>query len=1577
MARSDAQRATQDPEYRKKLLEEINTPYAPEEPHPINPFTDFHKWWDRYKENVNEPVREAWEDSTWFGPAHKALSIVTYPFNVISSAATTTAGFEKAPMVTDAFSQYAANHNYTTLGGYLAIMAGMGLDVLADPLNLISMGPKAAYTGAKEVLSRAPSLRGIGELDKALEVSTRFKQSRQVTPEAIEKIAAPQMAMENVSAALGADAQKNPLFTEIASATHGPGAAQYQQLVDAAKREKNLEEFATLPDNFADPLPADPTAKVTALAGKLSDLAKHQVQIGREAWEARPVLRVFGRPVGIAGYRIPSLWEGFSNLASKAAGLWEKQKLPPMVLQEANSQAATELRPFVESILQRPLDDREWQRFAIHDLDSFIQQSQATIRQNAPSGFRSVAENSNRMPGLLVRPDSVRDWVYAYIKRLDNPANQTRMVQQMLTSYEVLGDAIRAEPKAAWSVNAQQVEAAQQTLRDILDDGVEQFVENQNKRYFKTDLDPATNTTVLRRDAAGELIPKTRTRRYTTASGEEIKETVPVARPETVMEVSKRLTDGVNGLQASLERAAGTSAAPGLTDLLSNPASLSMSPQEFSDILAQSVGAQRMDFPGIRPNESQSIVSQISQIQKDYDTLTRTSRSYPYDVIDAMSRKNIASTMDGIQEISNNLKMFVDDYFVGAERSVTGVEMLGKMLNTKGGDKVFRDLWRGITEPAGGGMQRYSAAAGGGAMDRTLLSPVERANAQSEITRRVEELVRQNVLSTAERDTIAEFLNQQTNASMGQFLYGMANLAETKLKTNVRARVMSAMSAPYQAMLEKAEAMIRTTYADELKSIFDIYGRYQDRFSPRQLFEFAYKPGGLMSKIDALHEKVFRTLKFGPNVHNALEALDSEKLRADLLGEEYGRAFSENNVLRAAENANPRFAGGKITGAQEAELNEAYGQIVSNRQSINYSSPAWDKTIGEINGGTWSEHVRSIANREVTEGYRRLEKLLGDRAAADRFINGVDHASGYREMFKQESKKGMVGVSRREYLNYKLTGNGHDYDRWLDHMHEAENAFDNNAALAVRTFGHGERRRFLDVAEVMAYIDKINLDRQAANKLPLNLKPVYNISSLIGERYHNHLMGIANRKALYELAALLPEHVNIFSRTPKSGRWKDIGELIPSFKNQGWFVDNRMYDYLQTFIPVANREKTMWDMFAKFNQYITRLSTNFSLIHLKNQIALATLAEMDPARFGKWVKYMWENRNMSSRFSGSPIQRMKNAIESHPMYQEAISNGLTHFRGDASFRSTAENIAEAMNPSLTWWEKASGFRKSQRTIAASPQGPFSAFVFDIVDRGMKMALYEEYRMKGLTPRAAANLANHKMIDYSARMLNPKFKQAGYTLFPFFSWHVGNALLHIPNILQNPRMYSLIKTAERFMNNAYSPYAGFPPDMIPTLLANAVASPDVDSHGAQHFWRPELPGDAHLNLIKNVMKNPLNPFTTSDEVARFVLTRSRYAQIMRSAFSSSERKKLENQSVFETMFGDMDRPGYVDETLWGLVPMKDFVRLGIEAMVNPDAWSDAKYIGLNMFMRNQGFGPDGKPTKNEQYKQVLLNKFGGE
>lgn len=1587
VVKEQAQKAKQDPAFRQDLLKRINTEYQAPIMKPVNPLTDFSNWWQKYTTNVGEPLREAWEDQSWFKPAHVALAAIATPFNAVTSIATTTAGFEKAPTISDAFSQYAAAHNYSNLGGYLAIMAGMGLDFLADPFNIFSVGPKAEHKLAQEYLKRAPSSAYIGEAEKALQVERRAKQSRFATEKDIEAIAAPQIALDNARARLGETAERNPLFAEIADFTHGSQSHLYRDLVQQAKKTPDLEEFAQLPDDFGLPLPSDPTLRSKEFLQRMDTLAKHEVQVTRAAVEGAPVLRVFGKPVGVAGYRVPSPFTVFESLASKAAGTWEKARLPvETVASRVTPDAADRLRGWVQSSLGRTLDDAQWEKFALYDLEAFLQQTQIGMKQRYGIGQKAAAETVQQYPGLLFKPNAIRGWAYAYTKDVVGSANKDAVVQNMIDMYDLLIDAARTEPKAAWKTTAEQLQQGRNALEEILTSkgGVEEFVQRRNEKYFKTKdvVDPTTGKTVQQivRDATGAPIPKMVPSKRLNAMGE--LESVSVARsvPETALFYKNRMEQTLQDLHSAF----GELAQPdGMIDRMKKT---SMSdPQAFADTLAESVAAQRRDIPVPKPAQAESIVSMFERLKDDHDRLTRSARSYPYDIFDAMSRRDIGAVMDQVQTMGNDIKMFADDFFVNAENNLTGVAAIGKLMNTPGGTKMLESWWKGIAPKATdfSKFERVTDTSGKllHYVDRTRLSAAEASAARTTIAKNIQKLKDDNLIDDDTLNGFNTFLKGLDDGGLGNLLYSMANLAQTKLKTNVRARVMSAMAAPYKAALEKAEAMIRTTYADELRQIFNMYGRYQDHFTPRQMFDFAYQSGGLMDKIDRLHEKVFRTMKFSPRAFEALQTNESKKIQADMMAEDYAREFSEQHVLPAAAKIDPKFAKELSLGV-ESELNEAYGQIVSCRQSLKYDSPAWDKTLGNVNGMKWSEYVRARALKEVDEGYERLNKLFGvtdgSRTKADQFLKTVGHEAKYREILAKESKAGMVGLGRTEYINYKLIGNGHDYDNWLDYMKEAEDLLQGGGPLAVKTFGHGEQRRFLDVAEVMAYMDKINQERKVAGKLPLNLQPVYNISALLGERYHNHLTGVANRATLHELSALLPDHVRMFTFKPKSPNWRDVGDLIPSMKGQNTYINTRMYDYLQNFIPPLKREKEFWDSFVGFNQYLTRLSTNFSLVHLKNQIALAAIAGVEPELFGKWVKYMWDNRNMSNRIKGfSPIERMRHAVESHPMYKEAVANGLTHFRGDAAFRNTAENVMEMMNPSLKGWQRWSGYRKGQKGVLPSrgPQGPFSGLVFDVVDRGMKMALYEKYRMRGLTPRKAVELVNLHMIDYSARMLNPNVKRMGYALFPFFSWHVGNAMLHIPNILQNPRMYSMIKTAERFMNHAYSPYSGFPPDQVPAMLAHAVATPSTDRNGYQNWAMLEIPGQAHINLMSNVMKNPFNPLYVSNEVARFVLTRSRMGNLLYNTMNPYERNKLRDQDIFSYMFGDADRPGYLDETLWGLGGPKEFVKLGIESLTNPDAWNDAKYIAMNMFMRMEPMDLKGRIRHREQYKQVLYDKLG--
>lgn len=1580
LVRARARLAHDDPSYRQKLLGEINAGPKPSPREWVNPITQPGKWATRLGHNLGDPLREAWEDHSWFGPVHKLMAGVALPFNLISAPITTTLGYDKAPSFLDAAIQdiNEGYHANSDLGAAATFMGGLALDFL-NPLNFVTMGAKPLAEAGRNILRRVPSSAGISDLEKLGEIGVqRYRQGAVLTPQNIREVVAPNMALENArgafssltqkeAAAVGAPVQainaSNEQYAHVLAAMEGPyknnraipGLGKtYTELVEDARKLPDLYDYKYIPEAVVKP--------GNGIAEIAPYLAKHQAYLEKAVWDDRPLLRVMGRTIGWGDWRVPSPVETLKNLSSGVFGKWNEYALPKTPIVES-------LRPIADSLgeyLQKPLgiSDEAWGRFTGKDLENAVQSFQTGIRQfekgvRGPTGFKQV-------PGLLYTGPSLDNWVYAEIRNMANPANQQRHIDNMLNAYRGIQTMIEKEPDALWTRNAQQIGQAVEHLEGIQQEGASAFVQRiQDAGQFNKPIESALFDP---RGPQGGKIEKFDLRVPSARTNEEILKNFQdnMKRLETLVTDIK---DVAQPMKAPAARTAG----------------------EYADAMANAISASKSDFAHA-PQNAPEVWHLMEQIRGDWDLLMNSSRPYAYDVMDVYGKRNVAHQIDAMRNDVNSVKLWVDKYFVNSERSVSGVESLGKMLQTEGG----RNFWQKWAAPESGPFAGawdlrstlYTTDPITGARTAAYaLDDAQRAAVQAALGKKLTALETAGKMTSAEANEVMSFMGQLNNEQVGKMLYTMSNTAKSKLTATMRARVVHQLAAPFEAALEKAESMIRTTYASDLRKIYNAYADVQAHYTPRDFWTKVWNaPNGPIAMIDKLWAKVSKGLGFSPVADTVLRNLESERAHNTVRSETFGTQWSKDNIVKNAAAVDPARFGNGLPHGLEFELNDAHGQIVSNMLSTNYANEAAEKVIGK----GWQQFVRGHAAQEVAEGWTRLTNAFGgDKTKAKAFFDSVDHNSFLDNLFSEESRLGMQELPRESYMKYKLLGNANDItelqrgiDAVLDDIYGVS---DIKATLAPRTFGPGMQRRFYDVAEIMAKAKWDNAARKAKGLLPYDVSPVYHTSALLAERYKDHLAGVLNRRALDDLQAVLPDYVRVFTKTPKHEGWKDMGDLISSYRGKGWYVHDKLYEYLKRYVPQYERESHLSDAFVKFNQWLTRLSTNFSLIHLKNQIALAFIGEVDPNRTVKWLKYMWENRDKVGEYMKyhplTPIERMKHAIDGHDLYNEMVANGVTHFRGDADFKSVAENVMDAMRPrssgiqgvkeAASRWTGIQGIGKS----LGNPQGPFTTMVFDVFDRALKMAKYEELRAAGIPGQQAADMVNHFLIDYSCRMLNPEVKRWGYTVMPFFAWNVGNGMLHIPNMIKNPRMYSLIRTAENFVNSQYSPYANLPQDRKPEAIAYAMATPWSDSNGYTRWLFPELPQDAWERLLRNLGKNPTNINHLRAQLWRFVLSRNRIAEQLYDAMNITKWKKLQDESTMDNIVGDVDKPGQMEDLFWGFGPYWQSLNIGIRSMTDPGAWKDLPWVVPNMFMKVESVDPRGRPAYEGEWKRIAARKLG--
>ena len=221
-----------------------------------------------------------------------------------------------------------------------------------------------------------------------------------------------------------------------------------------------------------------------------------------------------------------------------------------------------------------------------------------------------------------------------------------------------------------------------------------------------------------------------------------------------------------------------------------------------------------------------------------------------------------------------------------------------------------------------------------------------------------------------------------------------------------------------------------------------------------------------------------------------------------------------------------------------------------------------------------------------------------------------------------------------------------------------------------------------------------------------------------------------------------------------------------------------------------------------------------------------------------------------------------------------------------------------------------------------------------------MTLFEELVEHGAPAEMAAKWTNYFMIDYAARNLTPKAKAWGYATAPFFSWKIQNALLHVPNMIENPAKYVMMNYFRHYVPDKIfhsNPFVGM---HMPAAIANTMPMPLHDKNGNQMYLSMDMPWDQYVSLFsRTVAANPYNPLAWRGDLWRFFLARTRFNHQFRSSFSPYELQKVRNETLWQSLFGDDKREGMVDQTLWGVLPILKKGGTMVQSALDPNAWKD--------------------------------------
>ena len=634
--------------------------------------------------------------------------------------------------------------------------------------------------------------------------------------------------------------------------------------------------------------------------------------------------------------------------------------------------------------------------------------------------------------------------------------------------------------------------------------------------------------------------------------------------------------------------------------------------------------------------------------------------------------------------------------------------------------------------------------------------------------------------------------------------------------------------------------------------------------------------------------------------------------------------------------------------------------------------------------------VRERAALRYKQGLEMMEKVFGkgNISTISKFNDALMKILNEKytlPMFMAERRYGHAMTYRSDYVPVSMRGRWQDVNELIDRGVQLKK---DNKSIAGTFNSATIRRSFHNSAELEIFMD-MERARRAEKNLPiLDVDINRSISTTMAYRKFLHNKTLINSRFLSDLKELLPMELLPFERVSMAEGIKlanrgflDVGEVIPQMA--GWRANERVIEYLKSYtkggLPSGSELEhfgtTVTGMLMPYARVLKHWNVSLDLNHVKNITALGLIAGVD---FGKVIRNI-RNAQKAASAQGlhskkmgrgtferwaSPFSPLADALESHPLYELGVRNGLIPYGGLEVGMPLDMQVDARMGRTPAWKMWFDG-----------KSAPPNRLTFDLIDRAIRLALFEQYLDVGLSPREAAATANHFLLDYSMKWMNPNTRAAGYTMFPFLAWTVGNLKLHIPNMIHNPRWYALMSRFHRTMNQEFSgasdedqaavlasmfatPFYRYQPDLkesspitrSPILTDNPILKPAIGTQpplgGQQIVVQHALPHQAPMNLMFNVI-NALGKgdvLGAGEAGIRYAGNRMWFPyRVAMDAMMPGAKARNENKTLVERLVGKDYEPGLIQEHLsWG-----------VGGMTEP-AWREIGYPLLSGQFFNQGF-----------------------
>jgi len=1545
-------------------------------PAELKPLTGLDDFKQRYGD-FNQHIKDQWEDSIsdaqpWWMRAFKTATMpFTAPFNETHRAAIIAMGGSGHETSFQELMLNQGNAHETPLKTYIEAIGGGLMDWYSDPLMYVSMHAGPLAKTAEEIARSSPELiKGMDVAGKALYPTDMFRQATKLTPKFIQDVSAPKMLAQNIDASyltLRREAEEvanhggpadvvdtlNTHAKTLMETFNGLKSPEYQAMLDGARNTIKEDPMTKLWKNpIADidhqhPLIQNSAKKMVVPSGaydpevslpdRLAAVARQQAGIEHNTWKSMPGLKLFGVPIGprvsplrlplAIASRIPGMWKDTEVMREALDGMAPGEVRAPIDLDGSGIPLPTK-EPSMAAGVQGPLisppvaSSDPATRFSQMLQAFFPNHAFTTKGEFLRSALGMQADSYNT--GLFLG-NKAKVWAQAMMRPLA-PADRGKMFDYVQTMYDGVHDMLSRDPRLHIGVSADQVNETRKMLTALRDD----------PNFWKETL-----------SLPYDLQPINRINYKANAFHQELKDFFH-GKPTKggVIKDASQVADMIRNTP----------------DLGAAVKDLSL--EQIHDFVADNPGDSIRQMALFNAKMAAFPEKALAGLYKNQALLNRVQRPFAHGVA---SRKSL---MD-LSESANNTALEFENLFRSTQAmfknvsSKNGLDMLSELPS---------DIRQGIV-----GMIKDPKKGG------NVISVPEFDLVADKVRQMMVDAVTTRPTVTPGRyDNLLETLKPAnlSNGELHQLLTLMSDVSKDVEHHSISSQVMDRAHLKLNSYFEQNLQASKAAHSATMNDYLNDLSHWQATYHPNVL-------GKMLSPLQRPYMDIKRSVLHHAGIPTRLmeamrnyddsmassndnaKAMYRDLVRTsakDILTPKLGRAPTKTEVYHFGQGVGKK--------AQfEPALSHGYDPTNTHHQGI-LDTAKVHADMGNALLDSVFKGDKGKAQAAYDE-FRALMKTHLDRMYGIEFHHDMGHnylpnyvpqllkgpwyaREAFYKALKHDQAADMVSpLTNQRFLGTKSFGpgkmrglhNGAEVQYWLDYYKNHLNSDVRDLVGGIKPFTHVEA---LAKNKALHGIVHTPLNGQAELES--------NIFAVMANRALLHHKGVAARTFIHELQETIPHFLlPLYKGAAKTARamvdkkspFVDMGEIVPSMR--GWAVDKHIGDYLKSFAGGDATGLETWNVLGRalvgIAQWEKRFNTTFTLNHGKNVASEAAIAGVDLGAVWKNLKLSFQ-RPLEGVKSGlehlSPMRPFVENLKSHPSYDMASRHGLFGSGRWESTSSLSDMIENEMHPTTIKGLHGNPLLSMMRRGV----GPWDHIIFDIFDKSNRLALFDQYTKLGLPPRSAADSANHFMVDYSMRWMNPKLKQSGYVLAPFFGWRISNMAIHMPYMLENPRMYAGWRHLAEWINEQYD---GDPHPYHTGMMAHAVITPWTESGSGNQLWSfPNVPWQPVEDLRDAIIKNAGNPGVLHD-VGSYVY--NSLWQGLRDGIEmmgpSYQARRLYKSTWGQWLMGDGKNPGIAQKEFWAWNHPDRMIR----SLVNPDQWGQ---MLLRSVERVDPITPAGKP-----------------